>query len=114
MARLTILTIKEIQALYDLPQFTEEERNAYFTLDAREKQQLDQLRNITAAVNFISQLGYFKAKKQFFIFRLQEVPDDVIYILRRYFPTVTKLPTLVISKQTRLLQQSEILGSMQL
>jgi Domain of unknown function (DUF4158) len=60
MARLTILTQKEIQALYDLPQFADEERDIYFTLDPLEKQQLNQLRNITASVHFILQLGYFK------------------------------------------------------
>ena len=109
MARLTILTAKEIHALYGLPQFTDEERNAYFTLDVREKQQLDKLRNITASVYFILQLGYFKAKKQFFVFELQEVSDDVVHILRRYFSDVTKLPAVVISKPTRLAQQAEIL-----
>jgi hypothetical protein len=41
MARLTILTAKEVQALYDQPQFSDEERDLYFTLDAREKHQLD-------------------------------------------------------------------------
>jgi hypothetical protein len=74
-----------------------------------EKRQLNQLRNITASVYFILQLGYFKAKKQFFVFGLQEVSDDVVYILRRYFPTVEKLPAVTISKPTRLAQQAEIL-----
>ncbi len=65
--RLTILTVKEIQGLYGLPQFTDEEQATYFALDPLVKQQLDQLRNITTSVYFILQLGYFKAKKQFFI-----------------------------------------------
>ena len=107
--RLTILTAKEIQTLYGLPQFTDDERDVYFALEPLEKQQLDQLRNITASVYFILQLGYFKAKKQFFLFGLQEVSDDVVYILRRYFPTVTKLPYVTISKPTRLAQQLQIL-----
>ncbi len=109
MARLTILTAKEIQALYGLPQLSDEEQDAFFTLDVREKQQLDQLRNVTASVYFILHLGYFKAKKQFFVFELQEVSDDVAHILHRYFPGVTDLPTLIISKPTRLVQQEDIL-----
>ena len=109
MARLTILTEKELQAVYGLPQFTDEERSLYFALAPLEKQQLEQLRNLTAAVYFILQLGYFKAKKQFFVFGLAEVFDDVGYILHRYFPTVAKLPTVTISKPTRLAQQAEIL-----
>jgi TnpA family transposase len=107
--RLTILTPKEIQALYGLPQFIDDERAVYFALDPPEKQQLDQLRNITAAVYFILQLGYFKAKKQFFVFGLYDVGDDVVYILHRYFPAVTKLPSMDVSKPTRLAQQTEIL-----
>ena len=107
--RLTILTPKEIQALYGLPQFTDDEQAVYFALDPLEKQQLDQLRNITAAVYFILQLGYFKAKKQFFVFGFYDVGDDVVYILRRYFPAVTKLPSMTVSKPTRLAQQTEIL-----
>lgn len=109
MARLTILTPKELQALYGLPQFTDEERDAYFALDAREKQALSAYRTFTAKTYFILQLGYFKAKKQFFIFDLQTVTDDVDYILYRYFPQVTSLSDPAISKPTRLGQQSEIL-----
>ena len=107
--RLTILTAKEIQAVYGLPRFTDEEREVYFVLDPLEKQQLDQFRNITTAVYFVLQLGYFKAQKQFFVFGLQEVSDDVVYILHRYFPDIEKLPTVNISKPTRLAQQAQIL-----
>ena len=63
MARLTILTPKELQALYGLPQFTDEERDAYFALDPRQKQALNVYRTFTAKTYFILQLGYFKAKK---------------------------------------------------
>lgn len=109
MARLTILTEKELQAVYGLPQFSDEERSLYFALAPLEKQQLEQVRNLTASVYFILQLGYFKAKKQFFVFGLAEVFDDVVYILHRYFPTGAKLPTVTISKPTRLAQQAKIL-----
>ena len=59
--RLNILTAKEIQALYGIPQFTPEERITYFTLDPLEEEQLKNIRYINAAVYFILQLGYFKA-----------------------------------------------------
>ena len=109
MARLTILTQKELQALYGLPQFTDEERDAYFALDPREKQALDDYRTFTAKTYFILQLGYFKAKKQFFVFTLQTVSDDVASILHRNFPQVASLSDPAISKPTRLAQQAEIL-----
>ena len=109
MARLTILTPKEIHTLYGLSQFTDEERDAYFALDPREKQAVKAFRTFTAKTYFILQLGYFKAKKQIFVFDLQTVADDVAYILHRHFPHVASLSDPAISKPTRLAQQAEIL-----
>jgi hypothetical protein len=107
--RLNILTVKEIQALYGLPQFTSEERDAYFTLDPLEEEQRKNIRYINAAVYFILQLGYFKAKKQFFVFDAHAVTDDIKYILHRYFPSDAETTDLTISKPTRLAQQAQIL-----
>ncbi len=109
MARLTILTPKELQVLYGLPQFTDEERETYFTLEPIEKHAMELFRTYAAKTYFILQLGYFKAKKQFFVFELQTVTEDVHYILHRYFPKVTELFNPAISKPTRLVQQKEIL-----
>lgn len=109
MARLTILTPKELQSIYGLPQFTDDERGLYFSLDPLEKQIVDEIRTYTAKTFFILQLGYFKANKQFFVFSLQTVADDAAYLLRRYFPQVPELSDLTISKPTRLAQQTEIL-----
>jgi TnpA family transposase len=109
MARLTILTPKELQSIYGLPQFTDDERGLYFSLDPLEKQIVDEIRTYTAKTFFILQLGYFKANKQFFVFSLQTVADDAAYLLRRYFQQVPELSDLTISKPTRLAQQTEIL-----
>jgi hypothetical protein len=107
--RLNILTAKEIQALYGIPEFTPEERIAYFTLDPLEEEQLKNIRYMNAAVYFILQLGYFKAKKQFFFFDSQDVTDDIKYILQRYFLNESEKTYLTISKPTRLYQQTQIL-----
>jgi hypothetical protein len=109
MARLTILTPKELQTVYAIPQFSDEERDTYFSIDTQEKQTLDEFRTIPAKTYFILQLGYFKAKKQFFVFDVQTVSEDIAYILHRYFPTATELSDPTISKPTRLAQQAEIL-----
>jgi TnpA family transposase len=109
MARLTILTSKELEAIYGLPQFTEEERDTYFELNPIEKQVMEEMRTYAAKIYFILQLGYFKSKRQFFVFDLQTVNEDMRYILRRYFPQITGVPNPVISKPTRLAQQDEIL-----
>jgi hypothetical protein len=107
--RLNILTAKEIQALYGIPQFTPEERITYFTLDPLEEEQLKNIRYINAAVYFILQLGYFKAKKQFFFFDSQDITDDIKYILQRYFLNKSEKTDLTLSKPTRLSQQAQIL-----
>jgi hypothetical protein len=109
MARLTILTPKELQTIYAIPQFSDEERDTYFSIDPQEKQTLDEFRTIPVKTHFILQLGYFKAKKQFFVFDVQTVSEDIAYILHRYFPTATELSDPTISKPTRLAQQAEIL-----
>jgi hypothetical protein len=55
MAQLTILTPKELQTVYALPQFTDEERDTYFSLDPREKQALDEFSTFTAKTKSIGQ-----------------------------------------------------------
>ncbi|WP_018310234.1 DUF4158 domain-containing protein [Cupriavidus sp. UYPR2.512] len=83
--RLTILTRQEIDDLYALPRFTEEDRHAYFALDELEQQLVDS-RSVAVAVHLILQLGYFKAKPQFFDYEPDDVQDDLSHILARYFP----------------------------
>jgi uncharacterized protein YdeI (YjbR/CyaY-like superfamily) len=95
--------------LYGLTQFIPEERTAYFTFDPLEEEQLKNIHYTNAAVYFILQLGYFKAKKQFFVFGTQAVADDITYILQRYFPNESETTDLTISKPTRLAQQAQIL-----
>ena len=65
--RLIILSRDEIEALYGHPRFTHEERCEYFSLAPEEKAALEQLRVINAKLYFILQLGYFKARKMFFV-----------------------------------------------
>src|SRR3954463_10003446 len=104
MARLKVLIPKEIQAVYGIPVFTPEERDVYFSLAPQEKQTLEKLRHLTAKLYFILQLGYFKAKRQFFVFALRSVADDVGYILCRYFHDAPQISDTTISKPTRLAQ----------
>ena len=108
--RLRILTDNEIKALYDIPNFTDEEREQYFSLDPSEKAEFQKLRSLPSKVHFILLLGYFKAKKIFCLFKGQEVQQDVNYILQRYFPDIDHLPNLDIAISTRLAQQSRILN----
>lgn len=57
---------------------------------------------------FILQLGYFKAKQQFFSFTLHQVQNDLDFISTQYF--AGKPFTQIVSKPTRLQQQKLILA----
>jgi TnpA family transposase len=84
--RLSVLTVQEISELYDLPCFTEEDRHLYFDLSPTERDLVDGVFTISVSVHLILQLGYFKAKRQFFAYDLSSVAGDVEHILQRYFP----------------------------
>ncbi len=106
--RLKILEAEEIETLYGLPVFEAEDRTAYFPLSSPERVALSQLRGIKSCIYYILQLGYFKARRQFFNFSLEQVTADAIYVQRTYFPGFD-LADLDITKVTRLKQQNLIM-----
>jgi len=94
---LTILTEAEKTALYDLPVFDDFQRLEFFAVTDAERSLALQRRGILKQVYCLLQIGYFKAKQAFFQFTLEEVPpEDVTFILQRYFPgqTLTVAPLL--------------------
>ena len=103
--RLSILTVQEIDDLYRLPRFTEDERHLYFDLSPAERDLVDGVHTISVAAHLVLQLGYFKAKRQFFVYALDAVTDDLGHVLHRYFPTRNMAEIKVLSKPTRLEQQ---------
>lgn len=107
--RLSILTQKEIYDLYGLPQLNDEDRCFYFDLSADEINIVDAIHTRSAAVHLVLQLGYFKAKRQFFVYPLEAVQDDLNYILQKYFPVMGLATIKELSKPTRLEQQGIIL-----
>ena len=84
--RLRILSEDEREALYGRPQFTHEERIQYFSLSPREQALIEQLHSLTSRLYCILQLGYFKARHLFFVFRFTDVAEDAKYTQERYFP----------------------------
>ena len=106
--RLRILSDEEIDALYSLPRFGDDERLEYFSLSPTEKTTLDQLHSIKSRIYFILQLGYFKSHHLFFVFGLPEVEADARYIQEQYYPSF-QLTDLRITHVTRLKQQKLIL-----
>jgi TnpA family transposase len=108
-ARLSILTAQEVSDLYGLPRFTEDNRRLHFDLSPVELDLVHGVYTISVAVHLVLQLGYFKAKRQFFVFEPEAVTDDVEHILRRYFLDRRLAEIKVLSKPTRLEQQRIIL-----
>lgn len=107
--RLSILTVQEVDDLYRLPRFTEDERHLHFDLSPAERDLVDGAHTISVAAHLVLQLGYFKAKRQFFVYALDAVTDDLGYVLRRYFPMRDMAEIKMLSKPTRLEQQQVIL-----
>jgi hypothetical protein len=107
--RLSILTAQEIDDLYGLPRFTEDDRRLHFDLSPTERDLVEGVRTMSAAVHLILQLGYFKAKCQFFVFAREAVMGDLEHILRRHFPARDIAEIKTLSKPTRLEQQQVVL-----
>ena len=83
--RIQLLSSTEVEELYARPEFNTYEQNLYFSLSPAERTALEQFRNTQTRVHFILQLGYFKAKQQFFSFALNEVSNDVQHIVATYY-----------------------------
>lgn len=99
---LLILTVQEVNDLYDLPRFTEEDRHLYFDLSPAERELVDGVFTISVAVHLVLQLGYFKAKWQFFVYELGSIMEDADHILQRYFPARERAEIKSPSRSTRL------------
>ena len=104
--RLDILSAREITDLYGLPSFTDEERRLYFDLSESERAAVDALLPETA-LHFVLHIGYFKAKRQFFVYDIETVRDDALHVLKQYFPNRSITSASPLSKTRRFdLQQS--------
>jgi hypothetical protein len=108
--RLSVLTQREIDDLYGLPRFTEEDRQLYFDLSAAEEARVHAMHTDSAKAHFILQLGYFKAKRQFFVYTNDAVREDLRHILGRHCPGCSLASIRESSKPTRLEQQQVILN----
>jgi Domain of unknown function (DUF4158) len=107
--RLRILGAEEIDALYGRPRFTPDERQEYFAFSPPELAALEQFRSHPSRLYAMLQLGYFKARQQFFVFSLPEAAEDIRYLQERYFAP-DRCQAVEVSKVTRLKQQHVILG----
>ncbi|MEO8402004.1 MAG: DUF4158 domain-containing protein [Gammaproteobacteria bacterium] len=81
--RLAILSHEEIDFYFSLPCFSDTERSHYFSLSEAEYK-INQTLSSATQWYFVLQLGYFKAKKQFFVFQYSQIKTDAEFIKRIY------------------------------
>jgi TnpA family transposase len=105
---LEILTSDETEELFGLPRFTEDDRRIYFDFGPGELHAAAAY-TFALAPHFLLQLGYFRAKQQFFVYDQEVIREDLRYIVDRYFlgadPARVKIP----ARATRRAQQEVIL-----
>lgn len=86
--RIRVLKDEEYQQIYGLPTFSREEQEWFFELTQQEQYVLDTKATIETKIDAVLQLGYFKAKQNFFSWSFNEVHFDFEYIRERYFEGV--------------------------
>ena len=84
--RIKILGKEELSAIYDLPQFNEDEQKHFFSVSSEEKMCLETFHSLPSRIYFVLQLGYFKSHRMFFSFDYKKMIRDIRYIKNRYFP----------------------------
>lgn len=107
--RLSILSDQEVEDLYGFPHLTDEERQLYFQLSEPEMAAVGAIRTASVAVHLILELGYFKAKRQFFTFEAADIEGDMRYVLESYFPGHDTADIKIPSRPTRGLLQKTVL-----
>ena len=107
--RLQILGEDEIEAVYGRPIFNYEESALYFSLSAAENAAMKQFHTFQSRIFYILQLGYFKARQQFYAFTIQDVAADANHVQQTHFPD-SPSTDFGIAKGTRSKQQHVILG----
>lgn len=83
---LSILSEAEEAALYEAPDFDDEQRLNYLNLTAEEQTLVQSCSDLSAKIHCALQIAYFKSKHLFFRVDWPEAEEDVQFILEQYFP----------------------------
>jgi len=84
--QLTILSEAEKAALYESPDFDDEQRLSFLNLTPEEQALVRNRANLSAQVHCALQIGYFKSMHMFFPIHWDEVQEDTDFIMQEYFP----------------------------
>lgn len=83
---LTILSEAEQAALYEIPDFDDDQRLKYVNLTPKEQALVNSFPPLSSQIHCALQISYFKAKHLFFRFDWDEVQEDINFIIQEYFP----------------------------
>lgn len=98
--RLTILSEAEKTALYGIPYFDDFQRIEFFAMTEAELSMALQRKGLLKQIYCLLQIGYFKARKACFQFFLDDVPpEDIAFLLQRYFPEKTLAAVTLLSSR---------------
>ena len=106
--RVSILSKDEYDYLYSIPELTNTDRIVLFELTEEDQNEIIKLPNEAVKINYILQLGYFRAKTYFFNFTFQQVRQDVWFIIKKFFPGAS-FPKKQISKHYHYANQKRLL-----
>lgn len=93
--RIRVLKDEEYQQIYGLPTFSREEQEWFFELTQQERPIFDTAATPETKIDAILQLGYFKAKQNFFTWTFNSVQSDFDYIRQRYFDSIITTKTTI-------------------
>lgn len=97
--RLTILSEAEQAALYERPDFDDEQRLEYLNLTQEELALVHSRTDLSAKIHCALQIGYFKAMHLFFYIDWSDVKEDYSFILEQYFSNEVFRPIAITKHQ---------------
>eukprot|EP00919_Chromeraceae_sp_WS-2016_P006209 GHVR01014548.1.p1 GENE.GHVR01014548.1~~GHVR01014548.1.p1 ORF type:complete len:165 (-),score=25.11 GHVR01014548.1:1044-1538(-) len=107
-SKLNILSEDKLRELYGIPKLENEDREEVFDLMEEDVKYLKKLKRKADKINYILQLGYFRANRYLYTFNIKTVEEDIIYINEKYF-NETNIPKRGVSKTMHYRIQQTIL-----
>lgn len=106
--QIKILNENEIEELFSIPKIDAQDRELLFEITSEDKVYLSKQTVVANQVDYLLQVGYFRASRKFYNFKYSDIKEDAQYIINRYF-SGCKLPKSNVSKDKHYEVQEAIL-----
>lgn len=107
--RLMVFSELERSAIYDLPNFNETERKVFFKFTELEEKLVSKEKNIITKMHYALYIGYFKAKKRLFRINKNNVNQEDVAYLKKYYLKDVRVVFVEISKYLHYQIKQELL-----